>query len=600
MSAVVSRETIDFMVQERKVLALLKFLKAFGVPDEKLWATVAGNPSEIKVPGGFDASLLWEKIAADQVKQQSNAVAKVPSTPEEPFALQKYWIGRYQIWGPDDGKCKGIMVRNSCVFGVGDLPDLLMSPQMVAHKFYLDYQPAAFFCLYERIRLRALDPAQRLFKGTVYSQLPQCGKGVLCDADASFCIDPPPVCPTSPRVASDFCQCGEAECGPAQICKADRSECVDPPPDCPTSGPATRTCQCANAQCRKGETCTAARSTCSATPAPAQLPPCPVFGEATGKCKCSASSTCSKGEQCDYQTETCGGSVPTCPVSDPAGSECQCGTFGKCKKGEVCNAASSTCTASVPAVQLPRCPVFGAATERCKCSESSTCAKGEMCDYRTEKCNQTLPKCPTTGAATSECQCGSYNKCKNEETCDAATSKCTVELPPIQLPLCPVIGAVDERCTCGATTCTKGQACDYRTGTCGKPLPECPFVEVATRECQCGLQRCNSGQMCIDQSCQAPRDLDPYCSRYANLCNNPVYKAAMNSRCAATCARTSSSLVTNSCVDNNTKCAAWFNMGFCDNTYYTTAQKKAYCAKTCGFCRQAASLSAVVCTDQKT
>lgn len=59
------------------------------------------------------------------------------------------------------------------MFGIRDLPDLLSSSQLVAHKLYLDYEPAAFFCLCEKIRMRSLDLDQSKFKGLVYSQLPQ-------------------------------------------------------------------------------------------------------------------------------------------------------------------------------------------------------------------------------------------------------------------------------------------------------------------------------------------------------------------------------------------------------------------------------------------
>lgn len=50
---------------------------------------------------------------------------------------------------------------------------LAMRAELVAHKIYLDVQPATFFCLYERIRRRALEPDQRRFEGKAYSQLAQ-------------------------------------------------------------------------------------------------------------------------------------------------------------------------------------------------------------------------------------------------------------------------------------------------------------------------------------------------------------------------------------------------------------------------------------------
>ena len=59
------------------------------------------------------------------------------------------------------------------MFGVRDLPVLAKRAELVAHKVYFDVQPATFFCLYKRVRERSFDPAQKLFKGEVYGQLPQ-------------------------------------------------------------------------------------------------------------------------------------------------------------------------------------------------------------------------------------------------------------------------------------------------------------------------------------------------------------------------------------------------------------------------------------------
>lgn len=65
------------------------------------------------------------------------------------------------------------MVSSSCAFGVGDLPRLVVRPELVAHKFYLKIQPAAFFCLYERVRTRALDKKkQEEFSAAPYAELP--------------------------------------------------------------------------------------------------------------------------------------------------------------------------------------------------------------------------------------------------------------------------------------------------------------------------------------------------------------------------------------------------------------------------------------------
>jgi hypothetical protein len=59
------------------------------------------------------------------------------------------------------------------VFGVRDLPRLIARPELVAHKIYFEFQPATFFCLYERIRKRALDfRQQKAFSASNYANLP--------------------------------------------------------------------------------------------------------------------------------------------------------------------------------------------------------------------------------------------------------------------------------------------------------------------------------------------------------------------------------------------------------------------------------------------
>ncbi|KAH7716064.1 Metridin-like ShK toxin [Aphelenchoides avenae] len=76
--------------------------------------------------------------------------------------------------------------------------------------------------------------------------------------------------------------------------------------------------------------------------------------------------------------------------------------------------------------------------------------------------------------------------------------------------------------------------------------------------------------------------MDPQCFRYGGLCSNPAYKAIMQKNCAVTCARQIGSIPPAPCVDRNAYCPTWPN--FCQNSYYTAAQKKYYCQKTCNMC----------------
>nr|KAG5703705.1 hypothetical protein BaRGS_022994 [Batillaria attramentaria] len=54
------------------------------------------------------------------------------------------------MWSTKQGDtCAGQWVRSVCVFGVGDLPRLTLSPHLIANKFFYDFQPLAYDCLEE-------------------------------------------------------------------------------------------------------------------------------------------------------------------------------------------------------------------------------------------------------------------------------------------------------------------------------------------------------------------------------------------------------------------------------------------------------------------
>uniref|UniRef100_A0A1I7UUJ2 ShKT domain-containing protein n=1 Tax=Caenorhabditis tropicalis TaxID=1561998 RepID=A0A1I7UUJ2_9PELO len=42
------------------------------------------------------------------------------------------------------------------------------------------------------------------------------------------------------------------------------------------------------------------------------------------------------------------------------------------------------------------------------------------------------------------------------------------------------------------------------------------------------------------------------------------------------------------CYDASPQCKAWAHNGYCDQTFYTCAEKIKWCAKTCGFCTKGA------------
>ena len=66
-----------------------------------------------------------------------------PGNPEK-----KNWNAVYVSWG---GPCHGKFVRVICIFGVGDLNQLVSRKELFANKCYLDYQYLAMDCIEEYI-----------------------------------------------------------------------------------------------------------------------------------------------------------------------------------------------------------------------------------------------------------------------------------------------------------------------------------------------------------------------------------------------------------------------------------------------------------------
>ncbi|KAI1706589.1 core-2/I-Branching enzyme domain-containing protein [Ditylenchus destructor] len=181
LSALLPRETVDAMIGNKKVHELFTFLSETVCADESFWATIIGNRDVFPIPGSFVASDIYirirrgkAEIKAGMLANSTNALSR---TPEDPFPLREYYISRYQVWRSDKWRptyCAGKYVQGSCVFGIGDLANLMIRPEMVAHKLYLDFEPAAYFCLYQAVRRRALDKeSQKVFRGDAYSKLPQ-------------------------------------------------------------------------------------------------------------------------------------------------------------------------------------------------------------------------------------------------------------------------------------------------------------------------------------------------------------------------------------------------------------------------------------------
>ncbi|KAK0401844.1 hypothetical protein QR680_016006 [Steinernema hermaphroditum] len=178
LSATFSRASANFMVHHPKTEELYEYLKGAMCPDETFWTTLAGNPDLLNMPGGFDASLWKQKITGEWDEKYGTNESKPLSRTKKYglFEPEKYYISRYQVWHTGTyrrmgNRCYGKFTAQSCVFGVGDLKELIKRPELVGHKFYHNTQPAAYFCLYEHIRRRALK-ADTNFNVDAYGELP--------------------------------------------------------------------------------------------------------------------------------------------------------------------------------------------------------------------------------------------------------------------------------------------------------------------------------------------------------------------------------------------------------------------------------------------
>lgn len=112
---------------------------------------------------------------------------------------------------------------------------------------------------------------------------------------------------------------------------------------------------------------------------------------------------------------------------------------------------------------------------------------------------------------------------------------------------------------------------------------------IIAQDCPSACGFCNLGG-CVD----AVAD----CANDPSICNSIGMQVFVNQNCQRTCSRCPSSTsarisssttsITSTCSsynpDSSSSCAAWAANGFCTNTHYTVARRKATCATTCRIC----------------
>ncbi len=118
---VFSREMMSYVLNDPVPQDLLEWSRTAYSPDEHYWATLNHlwhNPL-LKTPGGYTG---------------------LPD--------RKPWVAMYASWDPIN-PCHGKRVRGVCVFGIGDLPQLMARKELFANKFYMDYEYLTMDCLEE-------------------------------------------------------------------------------------------------------------------------------------------------------------------------------------------------------------------------------------------------------------------------------------------------------------------------------------------------------------------------------------------------------------------------------------------------------------------
>ncbi|VDO84119.1 unnamed protein product [Heligmosomoides polygyrus] len=107
---------------------------------------------------------------------------------------------------------------------------------------------------------------------------------------------------------------------------------------------------------------------------------------------------------------------------------------------------------------------------------------------------------------------------------------------------------------------------------------------IIAQDCPSACGFCLTGG-CVDTAIE--------CANDPAICRQVDMQAFVKLNCQRTCGYcstlttttvASSSLTCLYAVDANTNCATWIKNGFCTNTFYTLAQRKQYCARSCNLC----------------
>ncbi|UMM32904.1 hypothetical protein L5515_006562 [Caenorhabditis briggsae] len=150
---------------------------------------------------------------------------------------------------------------------------------------------------------------------------------------------------------------------------------------------------------------------------------------------------------------------------------------------------------------------------------------------------------------------------------------------------------VDDMKIAAIATCPKHCAlcCQTPAYSCSNvAFPRLNCATITASQSSCGF--CNEGG-CVDAVTNCSNDLsicttvgmqdfvNTYCQRTCNRC--PSTTAASGT---VTSTGSSTGTCTSYIADTASQCSAWARNGFCTNTFYISAQRRARCATTCRIC----------------
>ncbi|CAL2043720.1 unnamed protein product [Caenorhabditis brenneri] len=179
-------------------------------------------------------------------------------------------------------------------------------------------------------------------------------------------------------------------------------------------------------------------------------------------------------------------------------------------------------------------------------------------------CQTSAYNCPNVACES----CITHNYYKNESELLAYINlKCT---PHIESNTNTTIVSIpDPRLNCATITSSQCLSSQWRSII----AVDCPSA--------CGF--CNEGG-CVDAVVD--------CANDRSICTAVGMQDFVNTYCQKTCQRCASSTTASSgtgpcstyIADSSTNCRSWTANGFCTNTFYTIAQRRAYCATSCRIC----------------